>query len=114
MIGGEAFCNAFGIVGLIKRIDIETDGAGVDRPLAGLGLQSNHHTAVYATRQESPQRHVRHHAGTNRRLHQRDQFLLQLVRLRPRSEEQTSELKSLMRISYAVFFLNKQTNDTTS
>src|SRR3546814_4145266 len=32
-------------------------------------------------------------------------------RLRPRSEEHTSELQSLMRISYAVFCLKKQTND---
>src|SRR3546814_8453567 len=30
-----------------------------------------------------------------------------------RSEEHTSELQSLMRISYAVFCLNKQTKDTT-
>src|SRR3546814_5849361 len=29
----------------------------------------------------------------------------------PRSEEHTSELQSLMRISYAVFFLNKKTNN---
>src|SRR3546814_5172843 len=28
----------------------------------------------------------------------------------PRSEEHTSELQSLMRISYAVFFCNKKTN----
>src|SRR3546814_1463470 len=31
---------------------------------------------------------------------------------RPRSEEHTSELQSLMRISYAVFCLKKQTNYT--
>src|SRR3546814_1647620 len=30
-----------------------------------------------------------------------------------RSEEHTSELQSLMRISYAVFCLKKQTNDNT-
>src|SRR3546814_947364 len=33
--------------------------------------------------------------------------------LRARSEEHTSELQSLMRISYAVFCLKKQNNDTT-
>src|SRR3546814_3299137 len=33
-----------------------------------------------------------------------------LIGLRPRSEEHTSELQSLMRISYAVFCLKKQTN----
>src|SRR3546814_9953338 len=31
----------------------------------------------------------------------------------PRSEEHTSELQSLMRISYAVFCLKKNTQDTT-
>src|SRR3546814_5327183 len=34
------------------------------------------------------------------------------VRARPRSEEQTSELQSLMRISYAVFCLKKKTQRT--
>src|SRR3546814_2075041 len=33
---------------------------------------------------------------------------------RPRSEEHTSELQSLMRISYAVFCLNKKKNNKTS
>src|SRR3546814_2337509 len=32
----------------------------------------------------------------------------------PRSEEHTSELQSLMRISYAVFCLKKKTNQTTT
>src|SRR3546814_3420829 len=36
---------------------------------------------------------------------------LLLVRLNIRSEEHTSELQSLMRISYAVFCLNNQTID---
>src|SRR3546814_2476494 len=31
--------------------------------------------------------------------------------IRPRSEEHTSELQSLMRISYAVFCLQKKSND---
>src|SRR3546814_1804834 len=34
-------------------------------------------------------------------------------KLAPRSEEHTSELQSLMRISYAVFCLKKKTNYTT-
>src|SRR3546814_6078835 len=34
--------------------------------------------------------------------------------LRHRSEEHTSELQSLMRISYAVFILKKKTNKTTN
>src|SRR3546814_8135774 len=37
---------------------------------------------------------------------------LPLVRLRLRSEEHTSELQSLMRISYAVFCLKKKNNTT--
>src|SRR3546814_6107426 len=36
-----------------------------------------------------------------------------LVRRLPRSEEHTSELQSLMRISYAVFCLKKKTNTHT-
>src|SRR3546814_5498848 len=35
-----------------------------------------------------------------------------LLRLQPRSEEHTSELQSLMRISYAVFCLKKQNHST--
>src|SRR3546814_10248338 len=35
------------------------------------------------------------------------------LRLRQRSEEHTSELQSLMRISYAVFCLKKKKNDET-
>src|SRR3546814_14398057 len=35
---------------------------------------------------------------------------LDLIHLRERSEEHTSELQSLMRISYAVFCLKKKTN----
>src|SRR3546814_6919959 len=34
--------------------------------------------------------------------------------LRPRSEEHTSELQSLMRISYAVFCLKKKNRETTT
>src|SRR3546814_4974026 len=35
-----------------------------------------------------------------------------VIRLRPRSEEHTSELQSLMRISYAVFCLKKKQHNT--
>src|SRR3546814_5861026 len=71
-----------------------------------------------------PAREARHHgqrAGVDRRgiTHGvlRDQLLLVdlgvaliLALERPRSEEHTSELQSLMRISYAVFCLKKKTN----
>src|SRR3546814_8848765 len=39
-------------------------------------------------------------------------FLFANTGFRPRSEEHTSELQSLMRISYAVFCLKKQTEQT--
>src|SRR3546814_5575254 len=42
-----------------------------------------------------------------RRDGRRDQLQLSARRLAPRSEEHTSELQSLMRISYAVFCLKK-------
>src|SRR3546814_9459728 len=38
---------------------------------------------------------------------------LEQLRRRPRSEEPTSELQSLMRISYAVFCLKKKTTNNT-
>src|SRR3546814_8614522 len=50
--------------------------------------------------------------------HQGGQRLAPIIELpamqpAPRSEEHTSELQSLMRISYAVFCLKKKTNITT-
>src|SRR3546814_10560033 len=53
-------------------------------------------------------RRPRHGAGTARRLPVLRQFR------QPRSEEHTSELQSLMRISYAVFCLKKKKNTTTT
>src|SRR3546814_10213177 len=38
--------------------------------------------------------------------------LLRMIRSAPRSEEHTSELQSLMRISYAVFCLKKKNKNT--
>src|SRR3546814_8994188 len=48
---------------------------------------------------------VRRGAGAAARDHRNRQYL---ERVRARSEEHTSELQSLMRISYAVFFLKKK------
>src|SRR3546814_10197319 len=39
-------------------------------------------------------------------------LLAEAMQLAPRSEEHTSELQSLMRITYAVFCLKKKTNNT--
>src|SRR3546814_3746739 len=41
-----------------------------------------------------------------------DAVLLPLIGVQMRSEEHTSELQSLLRISYAVFCLKKNTNET--
>src|SRR3546814_8873032 len=45
-------------------------------------------------------------------LHERPHGIELRGQRRPRSEEQTSELQSLMRISYAVFCLKKQNQNT--
>src|SRR3546814_7755069 len=54
--------------------------------------------------------HQQHHReGHAQRLHPlRKCGVVEVVRTRPRSEEHTSELQSLMRISYAVFCLKKK------
>src|SRR3546814_11642105 len=50
-----------------------------------------------------------------RHMHGREvDVLLSATTSRPRSEEHTSELQSLMRISYAVFCLQKKKQDTNS
>src|SRR3546814_6846912 len=53
------------------------------------------------------------HASISVDLSRRDCGILCRVRLSGRSEEHTSELQSLMRISYAVFCLKKQTTKKT-
>src|SRR3546814_6527536 len=55
------------------------------------------------------------HTGRNQSIHYLDDFGALFVvpvpvESAPRSEEHTSELQSLMRISYAVFCLKKKTN----
>src|SRR3546814_4866791 len=44
----------------------------------------------------------------------RPRTMVAILFTRPRSEEHTSELQSLMRISYAVFCLKKKTYTTTT
>src|SRR3546814_6748156 len=46
--------------------------------------------------------------------HLEQSFILLFAPTTPRSEEHTSELQSLMRISYAVFCLNKKTNPSNT
>src|SRR3546814_3574812 len=64
---------------------------------------------------DSPGRRARRNPGTPCRVDASARFrqagLAAVPRLR--SEEHTSELQSLMRISYAVFCLKKKTNTTT-
>src|SRR3546814_9061893 len=92
-------------------------GAGVDeRRLAALsprpGLGPGRHQAP-AHPEEMPlgggvADHRRH------RLAGRDVVARLEIRQLERSEEHTSELQSLMRISYAVFCLKKKTNNSTT
>src|SRR3546814_5335197 len=53
-------------------------------------------------------RHMVHCAGLRQRLVSAGRHWLGTLSRRPRSEEHTSELQSLMRISYAVFCLKKK------
>src|SRR3546814_2793208 len=61
-------------------------------------------------------RHVLHHYPEAEHIHHLIEALLLLAHLvvDARSEEHTSELQSLMRISYAVFCLKKKTNEDES
>src|SRR3546814_4465308 len=52
---------------------------------------------------------ARHHLATTEHISPADRDVVALLQLL-RSEEHTSELQSLMRISYAVFCLKKKTN----
>src|SRR3546814_8062985 len=73
----------------------------------GRGRSRRHHAAhrCLPSRTQRPQDHVHRHSGP-RGLHRH---------ARPwRSEEHTSELQSLMRISYAVFCLKKKTTKHAS
>src|SRR3546814_6319280 len=76
-------------------------GPGRRDPGGGVALRQDAHQPV-------PGHAVRHQGG---------QFPADPRRFRARSEEHTSELQSLMRISYAVFCLKKkkkrETNDIT-
>src|SRR3546814_8521583 len=54
---------------------------------------------------------IRHTLGLRHRLAEKDFAIVIGIRER-RSEEHTSELQSLMRISYAVFCLKKKNNTT--
>src|SRR3546814_10558765 len=65
---------------------------------------------IAVPREEKPDRHHRE----RRPLHPQRHFMRgvhQMLVERERSEEHTSELQSLMRISYAVFCLKKQNNN---
>src|SRR3546814_3930271 len=74
---------------------------GCARPVAYRSSRCDRHTEHRVARPDlfQPQLHgdAHHHAATSQRVEQS-----------PRSEEHTSELQSLMRISYAVFCLKKK------
>src|SRR3546814_6676898 len=72
---------------------------------AAIGVQPRHFIFVFVGHQLEQAARQRH--GQPRRARRRRQFALAL-RHAIRSEEHTSELQSLMRISYAVFCLKKK------
>src|SRR3546814_5275887 len=82
----------------IGPADVVQAGAGVQpQHLQGLAILAGKHLSV----------------ARNRLLHRRTgesraQYIRRIGKARPRSEEHTSELQSLMRISYAVFCLKKK------
>src|SRR3546814_1384296 len=75
---------------------------------AGYSGQSDACAARYSARPH-PEKVRRSTAGRGLRLRRRDADFRRVRRAR-RSEEHTSELQSLMRISYAVFCLKKKKN----
>src|SRR3546814_7246513 len=94
-----------------------SDLAGIHGARRMLRHHADHAAGIDATGQEGAERHVGHEADLHRFAHPLAQLdagvvLFQArVRLEARSEEHTSELQSLMRISYDVFCL-KKTNHT--
>src|SRR3546814_9780599 len=83
-----------------------------------LRLHDGQWLSRHAVRRRDLQPHRPHHATSRRhvrRLHQTQRLQVpRLVRCcRHRSEEHTSELQSLMRISYAVFCLKKKNTYTS-
>src|SRR3546814_4086722 len=80
------------------------------------------YTTLFRSLLEAPLRRTRHAAPVERvaQLHRRtvafeqcDRCVVVILGVRVRSEEHTSELQSLMRISYAVFCLKKKKKNTT-
>src|SRR3546814_5554027 len=94
--------------------DLRLDLGFPGRPARGRTPRAAHPAARI-----SPDRCVAHHAHGDRGAGELDQVRGKFARyrasvLRPqRSEEHTSELQSLMRISYAVFCLKKKKQTTT-
>src|SRR3546814_4550976 len=77
-------------------------------------FRSDRRVAAHRPRRGEPDGERRHASTGLERVAGRDQppHLIEIERVdrRERSEEHTSELQSLMRISYAVFCLKKKTN----
>src|SRR3546814_8761791 len=68
------------------------------------------YTTLFRSRHAAPSRHLRDHPSRRRRRGS----LADGARPPQRSEEHTSELQSLMRISYAVFCLKKKKKDKST
>src|SRR3546814_7562805 len=87
------------------------DGAGGDAKRRGHGPGST--VAQAAGNDEESIRARRHHHGGSDDDEGSEKGRIEHVRNSGRSEEHTSELQSLMRISYAVFCLKKKNNKQT-
>src|SRR3546814_6547965 len=83
-----------------------------DRRLAGVGLAEHaHRVGAVAVAVAQVEARVEYQRARDRPVLR--ELVVELVELHGRSEEHTSELQSLMRISYAVFCLKKKTRNMT-
>src|SRR3546814_7136832 len=93
---------------LLPRADVHADAAAAETAAADAAATGAHAHSAAAVAVRGPAE--QHAIGTEpgRFLAQLGDHRIHLVLLAVRSEEHTSELQSLMRISYAVFCLKKK------
>src|SRR3546814_1664216 len=84
------------------------------RAVGSLSPQQGISGRICRAHREYPRRARLSRRGVRLRLRHSTDLLEERLHHEPRSEEHTSELQSLMRISYAVFCLKKKTNTITN
>src|SRR3546814_7908861 len=115
---------------LVTAINGPAAGAGLSLAILGdiaLAAASAHFTSAYSAVGLTPDggaswwlprlvgmRRAQEMLFANRRIRAEEAAAIGLVTRMVRSEEHTSELQSLMRISYAVFCLKKKQDNTTN